>query len=73
MIANKSKYTAPAKKVQNVDWNIKLWHGDSKKYEDLGVFVTAPTRSEAIELFREETRWIDKSNTMLVAVPPLCR
>ena len=73
MIANRSKFTNPTSRTQSVDWSIKIWHRDSKKYEDLGVFVTAPTRGEAIELFREETRWVDKNDTMLVAIPPVCR
>tara|TARA_Y100001970_G_scaffold293783_1_gene443168 strand:+ start:3951 stop:4130 length:180 start_codon:yes stop_codon:yes gene_type:complete len=59
--------------MQKIGYSIKLWHSDSNKYEDLGMFIDAVTRKEAIKVFKDQTKWVEKENTKLVAIPPVCR
>ena len=59
--------------MQLVGYSIKLWHRERNKYEDLNFHVMAESRKAAIAKFRNETKWIDKKGTLLVASPPICR
>ena len=59
--------------MQTIGYSIKLWHSTDNKYEDLGMFVEATSRPEALKIFKAKTKWIEKDNTVLVAIPPICR
>ena len=55
-----------------ISYSIKLYHNKTGKYEYLKE-VLATSRPEAIKKFRKEAGWIDFSDTLLFAQPPLCR
>jgi hypothetical protein len=59
--------------MQKIGFSIKLWHEENSQYEDLGMFIDATSRKDALKIFKNQTKWIEKKNTMLVAIPPVCR
>ena len=59
--------------MQKNSYSIKLWHKATGKYEDLGEFFTAESRGAAVQMFKDKTDWVTKPDTLLVALPPLCR
>ena len=59
--------------MQTIGYSIKLWHSKNNKYENLGMFIDATSRQEALKIFKNKTKWVEEENTKLVAIPPVCR